>query len=400
MNRQTISSFLAAFIAVTCLLVSPQISHSYSLNFNGNGEVRLPSNISPANITIEAWFLMTALDAAGSWSPIITKETGSGSGANFSWRIGVEVGRPDRAPVGSIVFQVSNGEFPAWVYSTTIPEPNKWYHVAGTYDGAILRLYVNGVLEDEGARVFTNEGHVWNGGSLNQSDLPTGIGHLLNWGLQYWEGNIDEIRIWDYARSETEVNDSMNTSLNSTEPGLVAYWDFEPGPNADILYDLTINDFDGTIINATWDPELPTCEDDLSKALGDLSQCEVALAQTSSDLDQAYLDLAQAYSDLAQANADLTQAIAALTQCQTNNAQCSTDLTLCQADEAQCSSALSQANTDLNQCLTDLDECLSPSCVPTHDNEKGKRCGDGLDNDCDGLIDCDDPDCSKANACK
>jgi len=32
-------------------------------------------------------------------------------------------------------------------------------------------------------------------------------------------------------------------------------------------------------------------------------------------------------------------------------------------------------------------------CVPTHSKEKGPRCSDGLDNDCDGLIDGDDPDC-------
>lgn len=33
------------------------------------------------------------------------------------------------------------------------------------------------------------------------------------------------------------------------------------------------------------------------------------------------------------------------------------------------------------------------ACVPTHNNEKGPRCSDGLDNDCDGWIDGDDPDC-------
>jgi len=36
--------------------------------------------------------------------------------------------------------------------------------------------------------------------------------------------------------------------------------------------------------------------------------------------------------------------------------------------------------------------CGDP-CVPTHPKEKGPRCTDGLDNDCDGLIDGDDPDC-------
>jgi hypothetical protein len=32
-------------------------------------------------------------------------------------------------------------------------------------------------------------------------------------------------------------------------------------------------------------------------------------------------------------------------------------------------------------------------CVPTHKKEKGPRCSDGIDNDCDGAIDADDPDC-------
>lgn len=39
-------------------------------------------------------------------------------------------------------------------------------------------------------------------------------------------------------------------------------------------------------------------------------------------------------------------------------------------------------------------------CIPTADNEKGPRCTDGLDNDCDGLTDCEDPDCSANKACK
>ena len=49
------------------------------------------------------------------------------------------------------------------------------------------------------------------------------------------------------------------------------------------------------------------------------------------------------------------------------------------------------------------DGCCGPSCdqstdidctcVPTHPKEKGPRCSDGIDNDCDGLTDGDDPDC-------
>jgi len=37
--------------------------------------------------------------------------------------------------------------------------------------------------------------------------------------------------------------------------------------------------------------------------------------------------------------------------------------------------------------------CEEPPCIPTHSKEKGPRCSDGIDNDCDGWIDGDDPDC-------
>jgi hypothetical protein len=41
----------------------------------------------------------------------------------------------------------------------------------------------------------------------------------------------------------------------------------------------------------------------------------------------------------------------------------------------------------------DVSECTGSQCIPTHNNEKGPRCSDDLDNDCDGLIDGADPDC-------
>ena len=38
-------------------------------------------------------------------------------------------------------------------------------------------------------------------------------------------------------------------------------------------------------------------------------------------------------------------------------------------------------------------DCIPPPCVPTHSKEKGPRCSDGIDNDCDGVMDGNDPDC-------
>jgi hypothetical protein len=52
-----------------------------------------------------------------------------------------------------------------------------------------------------------------------------------------------------------------------------------------------------------------------------------------------------------------------------------------------------QCQADLAQALADLEECLNGGCTPTHSKEKGPRCTDGIDNDCDGMMDSEDPDC-------
>ena len=57
-----------------------------------------------------------------------------------------------------------------------------------------------------------------------------------------------------------------------------------------------------------------------------------------------------------------------------------------------CVTDLAQTSSDLSECIDDLNECLSPACVPTHSKEKGRRCSDDIDNDCDGDIDGADSD--------
>jgi len=43
--------------------------------------------------------------------------------------------------------------------------------------------------------------------------------------------------------------------------------------------------------------------------------------------------------------------------------------------------------------LCDQNSDSDCACVPTHGKEKGPRCRDNIDNDCDGLVDGNDPDC-------
>jgi Concanavalin A-like lectin/glucanases superfamily len=80
-----------------------------------------------------------------------------------------------------------------------------WTHEALTYDGTTLRLYINGVLAISQARTGTilagGTNPLWIGGNS-----PHG---------EYSQGLIDEVRIYNRALSQTEIQSDMNTPLRS-----------------------------------------------------------------------------------------------------------------------------------------------------------------------------------------
>jgi hypothetical protein len=81
--------------------------------------------------------------------------------------------------------------------------------------------------------------------------------------------------------------------------------------------------------------------------------------------------------------------ICCLGQCVTP--ACEFDLDCDDGDECTVDQCLLPANPCASYCEHDpIPDC---GCVPTHSKEKGPRCADGLDNDCDGLKDGEDPDC-------
>lgn len=98
---------------------------------------------------------------------------------------------------------------------------NKWTHVAGTWagPGGSPRLYLDGVL-------VSTSGCSGAMGSV-LGDLL--IGAIIENGnvTKQFAGTIDEVRIWNKARSQPEIQAAMNHTLIGNEPGLVGYWNFE-----------------------------------------------------------------------------------------------------------------------------------------------------------------------------
>lgn len=159
-------------------------------------------DISGNQLTVEAKIFISATSAYA--MNIVSKHTDS---SNLNYLL-----RPKTFEIST-----SNGFY--LMNNPYALELNKWYHVAGTYDGQFVRYYVNGCL------VIKNPAT----GNLLQNNINTGIGNRTS-NFQEFEqffGSIDEVRIWNVCRSENDIKNNMNTLPNpSTQVGLKGYYKF------------------------------------------------------------------------------------------------------------------------------------------------------------------------------
>ena len=128
--------------------------------------------------------------------------------------------------------------------------------------GGTIKLYVDGLLDQS----------LPASGTISDTSDPVLIGGNSSFPIPSyaWNGRIDEVRIWNVARSHAEILATLWTSLNGDEAGLVAYFQFDEGvaggdnsnPPVDTLPDLTANGNNGVLHNfaltgdtSNWVPE-------------------------------------------------------------------------------------------------------------------------------------------------
>lgn len=98
------------------------------------------------------------------------------------------------------------------IYGKTKLQKNKWNHVAGTYDGSQMKLYINGELEKE---VLSDAGASIDGKWSGNIGTPTDI-LQLKYGSETFIGAIDEIALLSRALSEAEIRELMAGALTTT----------------------------------------------------------------------------------------------------------------------------------------------------------------------------------------
>jgi len=115
---------------------------------------------------------------------------------------------------------------------STPPLGGVWSHIAGTYDGSRMRLYVNGELVGETTARYTPS-----------TNFVIGT-DAFGFRRSYVRGSIDEARVWNRELTQEEIQSRMNDVLTGTEDGLVLYWPMDEGTGP------TVFDGSGNGLNA------------------------------------------------------------------------------------------------------------------------------------------------------
>jgi hypothetical protein len=123
---------------------------------------------------------------------------------------------------------------------------NTWQHVAATWDGSQVKIYLNGVLANTanhaGSSFPTSAHEVWIGGNQMNN-------------TENFRGNIDEVRIWKTAQCQGAIQTNMNCENPASGSGLIASYHFNQGiafgNNAGVttLLDASGNGINGTLSN-------------------------------------------------------------------------------------------------------------------------------------------------------
>lgn len=212
--------------------------------------------LGAANFTVETWFKRTGAGVggttgtgglpAGAAIPMVTKgrDESDGSAVDCNYWLGLSYNStsgtfviagdfeaydanttPATPPSGYPALALTGGTAPTGqnypVFGTTGIVVDTWYHAAVTYDGFNMRIYLNGVLEATRAVTtgasqirprFDSTQHFGIGTAMNSSGTAVG----------FFQGVIDESRVWNVARTVTEIAATKDAEIPIATTGLLA----------------------------------------------------------------------------------------------------------------------------------------------------------------------------------
>jgi hypothetical protein len=231
----TIAIMLIVAITI-CPACQPQTRTppAYGLVFDGTDDYVSLGNattlgFTSQNFTIEAWIKP---DTVARRMEIFTRHKYNNDGY-----------RLDAITNGTLEFYTfQSGANQVSKTSSAVLTIDNWSHIAVVRQGTSVRIYVNGVNVTGTAGSHIDPAYsASRNASIGTSYTP-----------EVFDGTISEVRVWNYARSESQINAGMYGNFTGSESGLVGYWRLNEGSGT-IAHDSTANNNHGTLYgNPIW----------------------------------------------------------------------------------------------------------------------------------------------------
>lgn len=228
---------LVGISSALCLSAAAEAEEPAALFFDGIDDyIEVPDSPSldiTGPITIEVWINFTDYPNC-CWNVVVAK-TWSHPSTNSSY--GISFSNHPTGPNPDTLF----GNFSVLddlsddgyvLTKATAIRDGAWHHIAIVYDIDVseTRLFVDGVLADQSVKVYP----------IRLTDFSVYIANAPGFDRRTFRGFIDEIRIWNVARTQTEIEGDRFRELTGEETGLAAYWKLnEMGGTA--IYDASPN---------------------------------------------------------------------------------------------------------------------------------------------------------------
>lgn len=214
LSNYTVYSYVGNCLhkAVSTVSVNANSLHFDPADDYVNAGTALNASLSTSNkITVEAWARPSSFSPA---LGCIVGNYNTTSGNNMQFLI-----RRSSTNWQFFVGNSANGGYTS-VASLVTPTINVWQHVAGVWNGTVMSIYVNGVFSNSVSCTYSAMGvqsnQVWLGANSAS-------------GTENYHGFIDEVRIWNRALCQGEIQNNMNGELSLPQNGLLSYYKLNNG---------------------------------------------------------------------------------------------------------------------------------------------------------------------------
>jgi hypothetical protein len=237
----------------TAVLAQPCIQNNSSVAFNGTSSYVAISTSNGLTITgpisVEAWINPSQWATIAAQGTILCKHSWDQGEQGYVLRAG------DNGILSFNFAGLTPGGIPVSWIEVLSPQNslvlNSWQHVAATFDGDSVKLYVNGVQVGltlfQGTIVASNASNIRIGALSDNTYGPD----------RFWNGLIDEVRVWNRELSALEINTNKDDHLDPViQSGLKGYWRFNENSSV-IAFDLSSNNNTGQLTGNTWSTSVP-----------------------------------------------------------------------------------------------------------------------------------------------